>query len=240
MGFDYLQPSTLEESLGLVQRYRGEAMIIAGGTDVMRKTRARVLDPKFLIDITGIAGLRSISDDGSNGLRIGSATTIRDLETSALVQGRFPVLAKAAGLLGSVAIRNVATIGGNICNASPAAECAPALLCLSVEAKILRSDGERVVLLDDFFTGPGATVMHEDEILTEIHIPGSRPGTQGVYIKHGPRGSIDRAIVGVAAIGTFDPEGKVCHEIRLALGAVAPTPIRARRAEDLHPGEHPR
>jgi aerobic carbon-monoxide dehydrogenase medium subunit len=237
MGFDYLQPSTLEESVSLLQRHRGEATIVAGGTDVMRKTRARVLDPKYVIDITGIAGLGRISDDGSGGLRIGSATAIRDVETSPLVRQRFPLLAKAAGLLGSVAIRNVATLGGNICNASPAAECAPALLCLSAEVKILGSTGERAILLDDFFTGPGATVLDEDEIVTEIHVPESRPGTKGIYLKHGPRGSIDRAIVGVAAVGTFDPGGKVCHEIILALGGVAPTPIRARAAESFIRGK---
>ena len=239
MGFEYLRPSTLEEALSLLglDGCRGGATLIAGGTDVMRKTRARSVDSKCLVDITGIPGLGSISDDGAGGLRIGSVTTIRDVQTSPLVRERFPVLAKAAGLLGSVAIRNVATIGGNICNASPAAECAPALLCLSAEARIVGANGERVVALDDFFTGPGATVLDEDEILVEIHIPGSGPGARGAYLKHSPRGSIDAAIVGVAAVGSFDPTGNVCHEIKVALGAAAPTPVRAVTAEGLIRGK---
>ncbi len=237
MRFDYAQPSTLEESWALLHKYRGKATVLAGGTDVMRKTRARSLDPECLIDITGIAGLGDISDDGNHGLRIGSTVTIRDVETSPLVRQRFPVLAEAAGLLGSVAIRNVATLGGNICNASPAAECAPALLCLSAEARIVGPAGERLVPLEDFFTGPGATVLGDDEILAEIHVPASEPGSRAAYLKHSARGSIDLAIVGVAAVGVFDPTDRVCHGIRMALGAVAPTPIRTRTAEDLVRGK---
>jgi aerobic carbon-monoxide dehydrogenase medium subunit len=237
MKFEYVRPSTLAEAIGLLSEYRREAQVIAGGTDVMRKTRARVLDPKYLIDITGIPGLGSISDGGSNGLRIGGASTVRGVETSPLVRQRFPVLVAAAGLLGSVAIRNVATVGGNLCNASPAAECAPALLCLSGEARIVGPNGERVVPLDEFFVGPGATVVGEDELVAEIHIPGGRPGTRGSYLKHSPRGSIDLAIVGVAAVATFAAGAEVCEEIKLALGAVAPTPVRARTAEDLIRGK---
>jgi len=248
MRFEYLRPSTLEVAMGLLHEYGAEAKVVAGGTDVMRKTRARVLNPRYVIDITGIPEWGIISADGGGGLRIGSTATVREVETSPLVRQRFPVLARAAGLLGSVAIRNVATIGGNLCNASPAADCAPALLCLSAAARIVGPGGERVVPLDDFFIGPGATVLGQEEMLVEILVPGAGwgvetaaagapsvtgSGVSGAYLKHSRAGGIDLAVVGVAAVGTFDPTDRVCRDIKLALGAVAPTPTRARTAEDL-------
>jgi carbon-monoxide dehydrogenase medium subunit len=238
MRFEYLQPTTIKEAFALLDKYQGEAKVIAGGTDLMLKMRAKVFNPKYVIDISGIAGLDHIDTDGKKGLRIGCLTTIRDLETSQIINQQFPVLAQAASQLGSVAIRNVATIGGNLCHAAPSAECAPALLCLLAKAKIAGPKKERVVPLEEFFTGPGTTVLAKNEILVEIQIPENKPNTKGVYLKHSQRGSIDLATVGVAAMATFEPDKKQCQDVKIALGAVAPTPIRARQAENILRGKN--
>jgi carbon-monoxide dehydrogenase medium subunit len=236
MRFDYLQPSTIEECVALLGVWGGDAKIIAGGTDLMIQARARSVDPRCVIDVTGIPDLSRISEDGMGGLRIGAAVTVRDVALSPAVQERCPLLATAAGLIGSVGIRNVATIGGNLCNASPAAECSPALLCLGAKVQVIGSKGERTVPLEQFFTGPGTTALTSDELLVEIVVPTVRPGTNGLYLKHSPRGSIDLAIVGVAVLATFASD-MACEALKISLGAVAPTPMRAKKAEDLLQGK---
>ena len=236
MRFDYLQPSTTEECVALLGSLGKDAKIIAGGTDLMIQARARSLDPRYVIDVTGIPDLCRIRETGDGGLRIGAAVTVRDVASSSAVREKFPFLATAAGLIGSVGIRNVATIGGNLCNASPSAECSPVLLCLGAEAQVIGSGGERTVPLEHFFTGPGTTVLGPEELLVEIVVPAVGPGTQGVYLKSSPRGSIDLAIVGVATVATFASDG-TCRGIKISLGAVAPTPMRAKKAEHLLQGE---
>ncbi len=237
MRFEYLQPKTIKEALALLDKYREDAKIIAGGTDLMLKIRAKTLNPKYVIDISDIAGLNNIETDSKKELRIGSLVTIRDIEKSPLINQQFLVLAQAARQLGSMAIRNVATIGGNLCHAAPSSECAPALLCLSAKVKIVSPKKERIVPLEEFFIGPGNTILAKNEILVEIQIPASKPNTKGVYLKHSQRGSIDLATVGVAAVATFESDKKQCLDIKIALGAVAPTPIRARQAENVLRGK---
>ena len=236
MRFDYLQPSTIEECVALLGASGKDAKIIAGGTDLMIQARARSVDPLYLIDVSGIPDLCGIRETGDGGLRIGAAVTVRDVAHSPAVLEKFPVLATAAGLIGSVGIRNVATIGGNLCNASPSAECSPALLCLGAEVQVIGPRGERAVPLEQFFTGPGTTALGPEELLVEIVVPAVGPGTKGVYLKNSPRGSIDLAIVGVATVATFAPD-RTCRAIKISLGAVAPTPMRAKKAEDLLQGK---
>ena len=147
----------------------------------------------------------------------------------------YPVIAQAAGLLGSVAIRNVATIGGNLANAAPSADTAPALVGLSARAKIVGPNGERLIPLKDLFAGPGETVLTTGELLVEIQVPVPLPGTNGVYLKHS-RSTVDLAVVGVAAIMVLGKDN-VCTDIKIVLGAVAPTPIIARTAEEILVGK---
>ena len=144
------------------------------------------------------------------------------------------MISQAAGLLGSVAIRNVATIGGNLCNALPSADSAPALIGLSARARIVGPDGERIVPVEDFFTGVGRTVLKSGELLAEIQIPVPPPGTKGIYLKYS-RSAIDLAVVGVAVVITVEA-GIECRDIKIVLGAVAPTPIRAHSAEEIIKG----
>ncbi len=236
MRFEYLQPGTLKEALALLDQHGKDARILAGGTDLMLKMEAKALKPKYVIDISGIVELSYIKPDSDKGLKIGSLTTINDIAKSEIVKKQFPLLAQSASLLGSVAIRNVATIGGNICNAAPSAENAPSLLCLQAKVKIVGPKGERVVPLEEFFTGPGATVLAPNEILVEFQIPAAKANARGVYLKHSHRGSIDLSTVGAAVVACFDSK-KQCEDIRIALGAVAATPIRAKKAEGVLKGK---
>jgi carbon-monoxide dehydrogenase medium subunit len=237
MRFEYLEPATIEEAVSLLTKYNGRAKVIAGGTDLLVQMRQKVIRPDCIVDIMNIPGLDYINYDEKKGLRIGALTTIRSLEKSAELRQRYPVISQAASQLGSVAIRNMGTLGGNLCNAAPSAETAPALIGLSAKARIVGPDGERVVPLEDFFTGPGTTVLKTAELLVEIQVPVLPPRTKGVYLKHAIRGTIDLAIVGVAIIITLEPETKVCEDIKVVLSAVAPTPMRAKKTEELIRGK---
>lgn len=233
MRFEYLTPKTLEEAISLLSRYNGQSKVIAGGTDLVVQMRDRRIKPEKVIDITGIEELVYIDVDDKKGLLIGALTPIRDLEKSAELKRSYPIISQAASQLGSVAIRTMGTIGGNLCNASPSAETAPALIVLSAKARIVGPSGERVVPLEGFFVGPGSTVLEAGELLVEIQVPAPLPHTKGIYLKHAIRGSIDLAIVGVAVALTLETKSRVCQDIKIALGAVAPTPIRARKAEEI-------
>jgi len=235
MRFKYLEPRTINEAVSLFFTHQGMAKVIAGGTDLISRIRLKQIEPEYVVDIGYIPGLDYIKYDAEGQLSIGALATIRSLEMSNEIQRRHPVISQAASLLGSTAIRNVGTIGGNLCHASPSAETAPSLIVLGAEVKVVGPEGERTVELEKFFTGPGQTVLKRGELLTEVQVPPLPPGTKGVYLKHSARGSVNPAIVGVAALSAMD--GKRCKEIKLALGAVAPTPIRAKRAEEILRGE---
>ena len=237
MRFEYVEPTTIQEALSSLIKYDGRGKVIAGGTDLLVQMRQKTIKPEYVIDITYIPGLDYIRYDEREGLRIGALTTIRAIELSAEARQRYPVISEAAGQLGSVAIRNLGTLGGNLCNAAPSAETAPALIGLSARAKIIGPDGEKVVPLEDFFTGPGTTVLKTGELLVEVQVPVPSLTTRGIYLKHAIRGSIDLAIIGVAVIADLEPKEKICKDIKIVLGAVAPTAMRARKAEEILKGK---
>jgi len=233
--FEYFEPSTLSEAISLLEQYNGTAKILSGGTDLLVAMKEKGLTPGYLINIKCIPDLAYIKYD-EEGLRIGALTTIREIEKSNLIKEKFSILAQAAGVLGSVQVRNRATLGGNLCNAAPSAEMAPALLVLDAQVKIIGRNGERVLPLEKFFVGPGLTVL-EKEILTEIRVPPTSSHTKGVYIKHSPRRAMDIAVVGVAVAATLDENKTKFKNVKIALGAVAPTPIRAFEAEKVLEGK---
>ncbi len=237
MRFEYIEPTTIQEAISSLVKYDNKAKVIAGGTDLLVQMRQKTIRPEYVVDITNIPGLDYINYDEKRGLRIGALTTIRSLEKSAELRMQYPVISLAASKLGSVAIRNLGTLGGNLCNAAPSAEMAPALIGLSANAKIAGPSGERIVPLENFFTGPGTTLLKEGEILVEIQVPIPAPNTKSIYLKHAIRGSIDLAIAGVAVLATFEPQNRVCEDIRIVLGAVAPTPMRARNTEEVIKGK---
>lgn len=235
--FQYLAPTTLSEVISLLAKYKDEAKVIAGGTDLVVQMRKRTVMPQYIVDITGIPGLDYIRYDAKQGLTIGALTTIRALEKSTDLWQMYPILSQAACKLGSVAIRNVATVGGNLCNAMPIADTAQALLALSAKVRILGPEGERIIPLEDFFAGVGKTSLKIGELLVEIQVPVPLPNMKGLYLKHLTRGAIDLPIVNVTVLITLEPEDKVCKDIRIVLGSVASTPIRARKAEEIMRGK---
>ena len=231
---EYFTPKTIQEACSLVLQYKGEAKIIAGGTDLVVEMKREEVLPKYIINIGGI-GLDYITYDDRDGLRIGALATIRSIEVSPLVRERFNILSQAASKLGTWQIRNRGTIAGNLVTAAPSAEMAPALIVLGAKIKIMGADGENIVPVENFFTGPGQTVLQSDEILTEIQVPNLLPRSGGVYLKQTIRRSLDLAIVGVGVIITMDDD--VLSNVKIALGAVAPTPIRAKKAEGILDGQ---
>jgi CO/xanthine dehydrogenase FAD-binding subunit len=234
--FDYLRPGTIDEALSLFSQYRGGAKAIAGGTDLLPKLKRREIQaPEYLIDLKGIPDLDYIEHDEDGGLRLGPLVTIHAVEISPMIGAGFGVLCQAAQSMASVQVRNKGTVAGNVCNAVPSADTAPALLTLEASLKLTSQEGERTVDIEDFFTGPNETVLADGEILREIHVPDLPPHSGGSYQKLTPRRSMDLAIVGVAAVVVA--EDGICRDVRIALGAVAPTPIRARRAEDVVRGQ---
>jgi carbon-monoxide dehydrogenase medium subunit len=231
--FAYFEPKSISEAISLLAKHKDEVKVIAGGTDLLVEMKQDHIRPKYLINLKTVPGLDYIVYDPKDGLRIGALTTIRALQKSAEIRENYPIIHQAVCQFGTFAIRNVATLGGNLCNAAPSADTAPPLIGLSARAKIAGVDGEGEVSLDYFFTGAGSTVLKTTEILTEIQAPVPPPNTRGVYIKYGIRGTSDLPIVNIAVVLTLAPEDRVCQDIKIVLGNVAPTPLRACYAEEV-------
>ncbi len=227
--FEYFEPTTLTETVALLGQYNGRASVLAGGTDLLVEIKEKIRRPDYVVNIKKLPGLNQLTYDELAGLKIGALVTTRAVETSPLVRANYPALAQAASELGSIQVRNRATVVGNICRASPSADTPPPLIAAGASVRLFGPAGERVILLEDFFTGPGQTVRARDELLVEISVPPPPPHTGRVYLKHGRRKAMELATVGVAVSLTLD-QGR-CREARIVLGAVAPTPIRARQAE---------
>lgn len=234
---EYFAPKSVSEALSLLDRYDGEAKVIAGGTDVMVDIKYKE-EPGCLINIKAISGLAGIQETGG-GVTIGPLTTIREIETSGLVREKLPVLWEAAHQFASLQIRNTATIGGNICRASPSGETLTPLLVLDAKAKLAFSGKEHSQPFTSFFSGPGKTALGSKGLLTAIEVPYSAPGSRSAYLKHAVRGAMDIAMVGVAVLVTPDAAKKNFEDVRIGLGAVAPTPIRAAKSEALLRGKPP-
>jgi CO/xanthine dehydrogenase FAD-binding subunit len=233
--FEYLMPKTVNEALNMLTDHKSLAKIIAGGTDLIPKLKHRdITAPKYIVDIKGITSLNFIKPQNED-LRIGALATIADIEASPIVKQKFPILWQAVSSMASVQIRNRGTLAGNICNAVPSADTVPALLTLGAKLKLTGKGSSRVITLDGFMTGPNKTVMRDDEVLEEIVVPAMPFGGKGVYHKLTQRSVMDLAIVGVAVLMVVDK--KVCRDVKIALGAVSPTPMRSLRSEAVLKGK---
>jgi carbon-monoxide dehydrogenase medium subunit len=229
--FSYHKPATIEEAVTFLRRYEGKEAVLAGGTDLLVKMKQNLRTPVHVVDIKGIERLREITTNRDGSLLIGAAVTLQSLSTSSFLNRGWNLLAQAASKVGSVQIRNRATLGGNICHASPSGDTLPALLCLEARFKIFGPQGEREIPAQDFFLGPGQVALGRTEILTGILLPKNSLRLRGVYKKFTLRRMMDLSLVGVAVLGELDDTGNTFRDIRIGLGAVASTPIRARRAE---------
>ena len=257
--FDYVKPKTIAEALSLLRQHGKRATLVAGGTDVMVMVKQKTMSPDVLVSLSSIPGLNEIQYNGT--LRIGPLVTHRAIEKSDLIRKEFSALADAVDCLGSIQIRNVATIGGNICTAAPSADTATPLLVLGAQVRAQSLQGERTIPIEIFFKGAGETVLQDNELVTELVIPRPLPRTGSAYWKHQRRQALDLPIVGVSILLSLDKDRVacsdllcttspisnilhameddelLCQEVRIGLGVAAPTPIRALNAEKLLRGQ---
>lgn len=229
----FFRATSPQEACSLLAEHGSAARLLAGGTDLMVAVNRRKFKPEVLIYL-GDSGLDGISLKGDD-LVIGAATAFSDILSSDLVQEKTPLLAEAVTHLASVAIRNVGTIGGNLGNASPAADSATPLLALGARLKLISAQGEREVPLAEFFTGPGETVLEPGEIIAQVMVPVQAQGSVWAYRKLGKRKAQSLSVVSVAIFGAL--KNGVCQDVRIALGAVAPTPILASEAAAILEGK---
>lgn len=233
--FEYLAARTVDEAISLVSQHDGQARVIAGGTDLVQAMKRRETTPQYLVSLKNIPGLDYIDYDETQGLRFGPLVAIHAIETSLLVRNRFSILAQAASTIGSAQVRNLGTVVGNLCSAVPSADMAPGLIVLGANLKTASIKGERTITVENFFTGPSQTVLGPGELVVEVQVPNPPSHCGMVYIKHTVRAAMELAIVGVATFVTL--QDGVCSEVKIALGAVAPTPMRATKAESVLRGK---
>lgn len=232
--FEFFEPETIGEASALLVQYNGEAELLGGGTDLIIGMKERTLTPKYVISLEKVPGIEGITYDESRGLWIGAMTKMRTIERSSVVRERYTALVEGAEEVGSIQIRNLATLGGNIAHGSPAADTAAALLVLDAQVNIANGDDERTVPIADFFLGPGQTVLRTGEILTGFSMPPRSANSGSQYLKHKIRQVMDLAFVGVATSVNLN-NGTVA-DTKIGLAAVAPKPIRATDAESILTG----
>lgn len=226
--FEYIKPRSLDDAIDALNKYEN-AFLLAGGTDLLVGMKYNSIKPECIIDIKGIPRMNTFEFGG--GWRFGALTTVRDIEVSDRLKQTMPFLGQTAKALGSIQIRNRATIGGNLCNASPCANFGAMFLAMEAILNIISKDGVKKVALQDFFIGPNQTVLKKGEILTEITIPEDTGRAEGIFLKHSAGKSNDLGLVNIAITLQRESGTDLCKKITIAMGAVAPIPMRAKRAE---------
>jgi carbon-monoxide dehydrogenase medium subunit len=232
--FEYHAPQTLADTCALLNELGESAIVLAGGSDILHRLKIGHIHPEHLVSLKHIGQLREVRHEDGVGVIIGAAVTPDEIYRSRLLQERYLSLPMTAHEMGNPQVRNRGTIGGNICNASPLADLPPILIALNASVTVIGTAGERFFALEDFITGPGRTQIGDDEILTEITIP-DQPTTGSTYIKFGMRKSGALAMVGVAV--SVHVENNTLIDARVAMGAVAPVPMRAKNAEEILIGQ---
>jgi len=229
--FEYQAPDSLSGVLSILQKEKDACKVLAGGTDLILQMKQGLASPSLVIDVKQVPELSRLEWNKKEGLRIGAAVPISQLLVLTGLPKEFDILRQACSLIGSMQIKNRGSIGGNICNAAPSADSAPPLLCLGANVVLMSHQGQRTIPLDKFFLGPGKTALADDELLVEIEVPTPASPSAGSYLRHTTREEMDIAVTGVGSFLTISPETNHIQSARIALGAVAPTPIRALEAE---------
>jgi aerobic carbon-monoxide dehydrogenase medium subunit len=230
--FSIATPTTLDEAISLLESHSGQAKYIAGGTDVMVKVKEGNLAPDLLISLKKVPGISEVELDQQTGeLKIGAMVTHRELEVSQLIQSRYPIIHDAVSNIGSLQIRNVATIGGNLVNAVPSADGAIPMIALDAKITFIGTTGEQTEDLRKFFLGPGQNILQPSQILTKITIPPLLPNTGSAYIKYSRRNAMELPLLGVGVLLSIDESLNTCVKARICLGVAAPVPLRAFEAE---------
>jgi len=230
--FVYHYPTTIEDALSELASYNGNACLLSGGTDLILMMKLWLIAPEAVISLKNVCGMKGICKDDSF-LRIGALTTLTDLHDSELIKNEFYAIYDTTVDFSTPQIRNVATIGGNICRSSPCADGPPPLITLGAKVRLIGPEGERMVLLENFFTGPGSNVM-EGEILVEVLIPLPSTSSGSAYMALA-RNTSDISKVTCAVTVTVN-ENK-CSEVMIVMGAVAPKIVRAKQAEIIMKGQ---
>jgi len=235
--FEYLEPTTVSEACALLKKGGAEARVFAGGALMTILMKEGLLQPKTLINIKRISGLKGIDFHPQEGLTIGALVTHHELETSKVIQERLPILREVEKEVANIRVRNVATVGGNLASGEPLTDLPQVFIALDARVKIASSGGERVILLEELYVDYYQTRLAEDEIITQVVVP-PLPGRSGIeYIRFSSSSVVDKPCVGVATRVTLGPDRKTCESVRIVLGCVAPTPVRARQAEGLLAGK---
>ena len=227
----------MEEACSLLYKYKTEAKILAGGTDLFVKMKKKEIAPKVLISLKGIQKLERIEWDDREGLRIGPLVTHEALVNHSIVREKFDFLAETCLKVGTRQVRNMGTLTGNLCNASPSSDAAAPLLVLETKLKVVHLYGERVISLEEFFVGPFQTALEPHEIVVEIQVPKPAPRSAGSYQYLHKASSVGETLVGAAVLLTMDSKDSICQEAKIGLSSVAPTPIRAKAAERILNGK---
>ncbi len=229
--FDYIAPTTLNEAVAALVKGGRDTRVMAGGTDLIVKIRHRMLFPKCIVNLKRIAGLDAITDDKKNGLTIGATALLADVAAHKGIRRHYPTVAEAAGATANVQVRNMGTVVGNLCNASPSADNAPTLMAMAATVDIAGPTGSRSVLLDKFFQGPGITALKAGEIVTAVRVPPPVAGSGTAYHSLSQRGKLDCSAVGVGTMVVLKKDR--CTDARIIVGACAPVPMRTRAAEKM-------
>lgn len=228
--FNYEAPSTLADALKIMKAHGDKARPICGGTDLLIQMRAGVRQPDFIVDIKRIKEMRELKFNARTGLRLGAVVSCIDVAENAEMQRHYPGLTEAAHLIGSLQIQNRASVGGNLCNGSPAADTTPALIALRARGRIVGPRSEREVPVEEFVVSPGRTILKPGELLVQLLIPAPAPHSSDAYLRFIPRNEMDIAVVGVGASVTLN--GDTIKAARIGLGAVAATPLFADKASE--------
>lgn len=237
--FEYLAPASVEELVGLLGRHGTKARILAGGTDLINLMADRAVHPEYVIDLNGVPQLAGISYEPGKGLTIGAATKIETIEKSPLIREKYFALHQAAAQIGSPQVRAMASIGGNSCNASPCADMPPPLVTLGALVCLVSPRGRRTMLLEDFILGNRRTALAEDELLESFFVPEPWPRSACRFATIGLREAQEIDIASVAVNLALKSESGEVAAVRIAMGAVAPVPLRARKAEEILLGRRP-
>jgi len=233
--FDYHAPHTLEELLTLLAQHGPAARVMGGGTDLLRALKTGKVCCEHLIGVKGVQELGGVEFDEIQGLRVGAHAVLADVERHPAVRARYPALAAALDTLATVQVRHKATVAGNLCNASPCADTATPLMAHGARLELVRPSGQREVRVEEFFRGPGRTLLEADEVVTCIRVPPPRARLRTHFSKFSPRSRVDIAMVNLTVAMVLD--GDLVEHVELFLGTVAPTPMRALRTEAVLRGQ---
>jgi carbon-monoxide dehydrogenase medium subunit len=233
--FDYIAPTTVDAAVAALVEGGRDTRVMAGGTDLLVKIRHRMLSPKRILSLKQIAGLDAITVDKKNGLTIGATALLADVAAHKGIRRYYPTVAEAAGGTANVQVRNMGTVVGNLCNASPSADNAPTLMAMGAIMDIAGPTGCRSMALDQFFQGPGLTALKPGEIVTAIRVPFPAAGSGTAYHSLSQRGKLDCSAVGVGTMVIL--KGDRCTDARIVVGACAPVPMRTQAAEKMLTGK---